>query len=229
MTRMLLAAILGGVTGCSALPPLTPEAIEVDGHTVLIKGWADGVTFGVDVKLESRDKTCSLYDLAVVTPSGRRLSASNWRDRSPKAPKVNVGFGMGIGGGGGGSHHGHSESGHSGGGPRVIPGVGAGVPLGGGDGRLTHVEARWRLADLAAGLTDCTLEVGIDRRILRKREITTVPLGMSVAASADTSPDPARSATRPDQPPAAGEAAKALIREIDFTAKGPPQKRELPA
>ena len=59
-------------------------------------------------------------------------------------------------------------------------------------------------------------------RVLKKGEVTTVPLAMALAAKDQPETQPAEP-TGPDDETAARE----LVREIDFTAKGAPRKTPL--
>ena len=223
MRTTCLLALVGMLgSGCAAHASFKPETIDVNGHTLVIKGWTGAGEFCIELRLKSEDKKTSLYAVSVVTPDGRRLDPATWRDETPEPPRIGLGFGLGLGGIGRGGHHGGDHGGRAGWG--VVPGVGTGVPLGGGkDGRITAVKACWKLADVATPITDCTLDVSVVSYVLKKAEVTTAPLAMTLAAA----PEPE---TQPSAPKDAGDdekSVKDLVREIDFTAKGPPEKRDL--
>ena len=204
---ILLVAMLGG--GCAAHAAFKPETIDIDGHQLVIKGWSHEGRFCIELKLRPGDKVTSLHRLALVRPDGKKLEPHTWQDKTPEPPRISVGFGVGgIGGG-----EGEGEGGLGG-------GMGMSFPLGGGKAsKVTDLEACWKLADAAAEITDCTLEVSVVSVVIRRATVTTVPLAMAVHR--DEEP---KSQTQPRDKAKDEPSAKDLVREIDFTQKGPPKK-----
>ncbi len=225
---LVLMGTLGA--GCTPQASFEPETIDVDGHALVIKGWTSDGRFCIELKLDASDKDTSLYTAEMVTPDGGRIEPANWSDETPEPPKMSIGFGMGMGGrssrsssgggggdceeeGGGRHRSGGRESGSGGG---IFSGLGLGVPLGGKADRITAVKACWDLAGVNSPITDCTLEVSLVSYVMKKAEVTTVALAMSHPQQEDDSPKDTDD-----------ESAKDLVREIDFTAKAPPERKAL--
>ena len=207
---LVLVGMLG--SGCAPQASFKPETIEVKKHSLVIKGWTHKDQFCIELKLKPGNKMTSLHGVALVTPDGKKLDPASWDDRTPEPPRFSVGFGVGgIGGGGRHGEHGGRSRGGAG------MGMGVGFPLGGRRGnKVTAIKACWKLAKSVGPITDCTLEVSLVSVVIKKAEITTVPLAMALH------PEEKPKEGEPTDKPTKDKPAKDIVREIDFTQKGPP-------
>ncbi len=219
LLTLVVVGMLGA--GCAPHANFKSETIDVNGDALVIKGWSGDGNFCIELTLEPHDEQTSIYSVSVIKPDGQAVDPSNWSDKTPEAPKMNVGFGVGLGMLGSSKSGGHRRevrregghrSGRSGGsGWGLSPGVGVGVPLGGGkDDRITAIKACWELTAIGAALTECTLEVSLVSSVVNKVKLTRIPLAMAIAPEDETEKQ------KDDT-----ESVKDLVREIDFTAKGP--------
>lgn len=203
---LVLVGILG--SGCAPQAAFKPETIKVKKHSLVIKGWTQKDKFCIELELKPGNKMTSLHSVALVTPDGKKLDPASCEDRTPQPPRISVGIGIG-GIGGGGGHHGDGGGGGM--------GMGVGFPLGGRRGRkITAIKACWKTTKPVGAVTDCTLEVRLVSVVVKKAEVTTVPLALAWHGEEK----PKEGEPTKDKP------AKDLVREIDFTQKGPPTTKE---
>ncbi len=211
---LILVGMLG--SGCAPQAAFKPETIEVKKHSLVIKGWTHKDQFCIELELKPGNKMTSLHSVALVTPDGKKLAPGSWDDRTPEPPRMSVGFGVGGIGGGGGDRGGGDRGDGGRGGGGVGMGMGVGFPLGGGRGnKITAIEACWRITKSIGPITECTLEVSLVSVVIKKAEVTTVPLAMVWHPE-----EKPKEGTTTDKP-AKDKPAKDIVREIDFTQKGP--------
>jgi hypothetical protein len=207
-------------SGCAVQASFEPETIEVNGHTLVIKGWTEKGEFCIELSLRPGDEATSLHSVSLVTADGQGLDPGRWEDKTPEPPRMSVGFGVGFGGRR--ERHGYHEGpydGRSGRRGSTITGTGVSFPLGGRKGdRVTAIEACWKLTDAVTPIARCTLEVRLVSVVIKKAEVTTVPLAM--VFHVDDEDDDAPGDEEKDD-----KSAKELVREVDFTMKGPPKTK----
>jgi hypothetical protein len=222
MRRVIALSLLVSLApvGCVPQAHFRQETIQVAPNQIRLKGWTEKGRLCVELELRPGDETFSLHSVHLVDARGTKTAPSEWKDTTPQAPDLRVGFGVGFPiGGGHGDHH-PAPHGDEGGGTRVVPGTGVSFPLSGGgkDGRTTAVRACWDLTETTRNVTACTLEVNLASSRRDRIEVTTVILAMAHPED-DDSPE---HQPREDEP-----TARDLVREIDFTLKSPPETRVL--
>jgi len=202
-----------------------PEVFPIDGGEIAVKGWdeSEKCKLAVNVRLKRSSQNLTLHSLNLVRPDGTKLPPDSWEDKTPRSspPRISFGVGLGLGGAGGDSvHHAHGAS-ESGTRTLLVPGFSVPLKKEDSKGTVTNVTACWKTKGTLKGedLSRCDLEVNLARIERDEIALTTVVLGMGYHEDEEEEQD---EPSEDDK-----EAAKQLIREIDFTQKGPPRTRAL--
>lgn len=222
---VLVLASISAVSGCSVVNSFKPEVIEIDDGQVTIKGWLDAKKslFCVKIQLKARAETVTLHSLNLIGADGTKSAPDNWKDQTPRKPTPRVSFGFGFGLGGDRGHHPHGHGGgHDGGGGMIVrPGFSVPLQKEKSTRSVTSVTACWKIGALKSAGVDvsqCDLEVNLARMARDKISLTTLVLAM----------DYHEDEKKADPPPEADkQTAEDLIREIDFTQKGPVKTKSL--
>jgi len=215
------------LSGCSVVDSFKPEVVRIDDGEVTIKGWLDAKksVFCVNIQLKKQAETVTLHSLNLVRPDGTKSAPDEWKDQTPRKspPRLSMGFGFGLGGGGRDVHHPDGLS--DGGGSRTVLRPGFSVPLQKEKSTksVTRVTACWKTEALKAANIDapqCDLEVNLARMDRDKISLTTLVLAMVYHEDEKkTAPPPEKDKDK--------QTTKDLIREIDFTQKGPVKSKSL--
>ena len=216
---LLVALSVTFASGCSVVDSFEPEVFQIDGGEITTKGWTEveKSEFKVNVALKPGAGNLTLHSLNLVCPDGKKLPPDSWKDKTPRSAAPRLSFGMGFGLGGGGGHHPDADSG---GGSRTMLTPGVSVPLAkeNSKGTVTNVSACWKTPE-DLDLSQCDLEVNLARTQRDEITLTTLVLEMGYHEDEKKEDD--------ESPEDDKETAKDLIREIDFTQKGPPKTRSL--
>jgi hypothetical protein len=225
--RAIWFVLLSGAffSGCSIVDSFQPEVVPTDGGQITIKGWeeVDNSKFNVTIALKPSSQNVTLHSVNLRCPDGEELAPDACKDETPRSSPPRLSFGIGFGLGGGSEHGAHPPHGDADGGTGAILAPGVSVPLSkeGSKSAVTKVAACWNTDDKLKGvdLSNCELEVNLARTERDHIALTTVVLGMAYHQDEEKKDD--------TQPEDDKEKTKELVREIDFTQKGPPETRRL--
>ena len=206
--------------GCNPYASFQPETLEIGQDKLTIKGWTHGDRFCAEIRLDSPQQALYLHNVNLIAPGGQKHAPDKWEDKTPKPPTVGLSIGMGFGLGGGGHTDPHTGRTEGGSGTSIVPAVGVPLKLGKDSKGITAIKACWKVSKdkSTSPVTDCTLEVNLSSIQPDKIEVTTVSLAMAVHEDEEDT-----SAEQEKDP----QSAKDIVREIDFTLKGPPKTKTL--
>lgn len=162
---IVVGCLLGG---CSPGWSFDPETFQIADNEVDLKAWAEGRELSVEIRLDPADEQITLHSIALVSPGGRRLQPTTWKDETFRASDIKIPIGIGIG-------------------FPIVRGLGAGIgtgvriPLGpkGKYRQVRDVDAFWALSDPARVVAEYSLEVNLATIYADKTDIETLLLKMS--------------------------------------------------